>query len=618
MSQNLYKNIHNVDFMSSLSIGSYLRTVKIYIRRYLERKIQRRLILNFVGLGVLPILIASFLLIGLTENNVQTYIFERNLEIARRASNGISLFVKEPLTILNTMAQSRDIIEMERFTQSRYVNKIQNKYNIFRKIFILDRSGMSVVTTSFGEELKNYQREPVYYVAMTDREYLSNVTFTPSNFPAMSIALPIKRYNTVEGILVGEIDLKNVWTLLDSIRVGETGFAMLISSDGNLIAHPEKRRVLSQERFTQLPFFDALRAGEEGMSFYTEEDVNIFATYVPVPEFSWGIVVQQNEEEAFELVRKMRNQVTVFVSITTILALFLAFGTIRRITQPFESLVKGVRTYAEGNLTHRIMIEHQDELVALADEFNKMAESLEKNQRQLRRMERLAAISRFASLVSHEIRNPLNAMNINMQILRRLISQTDSPPEKKMKYLNIITSEINRMNSLVTNFLAITRPPELNFIRSDVHQILEEVILTLEGQAKSLGIIVKRNYSDHTFFGMFDYNQLKQVFQNILLNAFDAMPDGGEMSIQTAVGPDKKKGKRVSKSIQIKIVDGGVGIPKQKLSEIFEFYYTTKKTGTGLGLAIAKQIIEGHKGEIEVASNEGTGTTVLIYLPWEG
>ena len=604
--------------MSSLSIGSNLRTIKIYVRRYLERKIQRRLVLNFVGLGVLPILIASFLLIGLTENTVQTYIFERNLEIAKGASNGISLFVREPLTILNTMAQSRDIIEMERFTQSRYINKIQNSYSIFRKIFILDRSGMSVVTTSFGEELKNYQREPVYYVAMTDREYFSNVSFTPSNFPAMSIALPIKRYNTVEGILVGEIDLKNVWTLLDSIRIGETGFAMLISSDGNLIAHPEKQRVLSQERVTRYPFFEALRGGEEGMSFYTEENINFFATYVPVPEFSWGIVVQQNEEEAFELVRKMRNQVRIFVLITSILALFLAFGTIRRITQPIESLVKGVRTYAEGNLTHRIVIERQDELVVLADEFNKMAESLEKNQRQLRRMERLAAISRFASLVSHEIRNPLNAMNINLQILRRLISQAESPPEKKMKYLNIITSEINRMNSLVTNFLAITRPPELNLIRSDVHQILEEVILTLEGQAKSLGIIVKRSYSAHTFFGMFDYNQLKQVFQNILLNAFDAMPDGGEMSIQTAAGPDMKKGKRVSKSIQITFMDTGVGIPKQKISEIFEFYYTTKKTGTGLGLAIAKQIIEGHEGEIKVESTEGTGTSVVIHLPWEG
>jgi two-component system sporulation sensor kinase A len=247
-----------------------------------------------------------------------------------------------------------------------------------------------------------------------------------------------------------------------------------------------------------------------------------------------------------------------------------------------------------------------------------MAESLEKNQRQLRRMERLAAISRFASLVSHEIRNPLNAMNINMQILRRLISQADSPPDKKMKYLNIITSEINRMNSLVTNFLAITRPPELNLIRSDLHQILEEVILTLEGQAKSLGIAVKREYSDRSIFGMFDYNQLKQVFQNILLNAFDAMPDGGELIIQTVPGPRKRKGKPEAKGTEIRFIDNGAGIPKQKLSEIFEFYYTTKRTGTGLGLAIAKQIIEGHKGKIEVDSVEGSGTTVSITLPWEG
>jgi len=604
--------------MNSLRIGTYLKISKRNIRRYLERKIQRRLILNFVGLGVLPILIASFLLIGLTENTVQTYIFERNLEIARGASNGVSLFVKEPLTILNTMAQSRDIIEMERFTQSRYINKIQNSYSIFRKIYILDRSGISVVTTSFGEELKNFQREPEYYVAITGSEYFSNVNFTPSNFPAMSIALPIRRYNTVEGILVGEIDLKNIWTLLDSIQVGKTGFAMLISAEGNAIAHPDKPRVLSRENFTQYPFFEALRNGEEGVSFYAENDVNLFATYVPVPEFSWGIVVQQNEGEAFELVRKMQTQVSIFVAITTILALFLAFGTIRRITQPIETLVKGVRTYAEGDLSHRIKIERQDELVVLGDEFNKMAESLEKNQRQLRRMERLAAISRFASLVSHEIRNPLNAMNINMQILRRLISQTDSPPEKKMKYLNIITSEINRMNSLVTNFLAITRPPELNLIRSDLHQILEEVILTLEGQAKSLGVEVKREYSDHSFYGMFDYNQLKQVFQNILLNSFDAMKNGGEVIVQTVLNPGKKKGKTDVKGIQIRFIDSGVGIPKQKLSEIFEFYYTTKRTGTGLGLAIAKQIIEGHRGKIEVESMEGSGTTVIITLPWEG
>jgi nitrogen fixation/metabolism regulation signal transduction histidine kinase len=305
--------------------------------------------------------------------------------------------------------------------------------------------------------------------------------------------------------------------------------------------------------------------GNHGIKFYSEKDSRYIAAYVPIVELNWGIVVQQTEKEAFELAKQMRYRVIILVSITLVLALLLAFGTIRRITHPIEILVSGVRAYAEGNLNHRINIERQDELVVLADEFNTMAESLEQNQRQLRRMERLAAISRFASLVSHEIRNPLNAMNINMQILKRLIGQTDSPPDKKMKYLNIITSEINRMNSLVTNFLSITRPPELNLIRADVLQV----------------------YRNNAELGMFDHNQLKQVFHNIILNAFEAMPDGGVVSIKTSHFISKRKDDHIPRKIKIQFIDEGCGISPEKIPEIFEFYYTTKKTGTGLGLVIS-------------------------------
>jgi two-component system NtrC family sensor kinase len=507
---------------------------------------------------------------------------------------------------------------MERFTQSRLINKIHNSNVIFRKIYILDRSGVAVVTTSFGEELRNYSQDPVYYTTMSGRTYFSNVNFTSSNFPIMSLALPIKRYNEVEGTLVGEIDLKNIWNLVDSIQVGQTGYAFLLSSEGDVIAHPEKQKVLNKESFADLPFFGDIRAGNQGINFYSEDETRYIAAYVPIGELNWGIVVQQTEKEAFELAKQMRYRVSILVSITIVLALLLAFGTIRRITRPIEILVNGVRAYAEGNLDHRIKIERQDELVVLADEFNAMAESLEQNQRQLRRMERLAAISRFASLVSHEIRNPLNAMNINMQILKRLISQTDSPPEKKMKYFNIITSEINRMNSLVTNFLSISRPPELNLIKADVLQVLEEVIITLEGQAKSLGIQMKRNYENESELGMFDHNQLKQVFQNIILNAFEAMPDGGEVFIKTSHFESKRKEDHIPRKIKIQFIDKGCGISPEKIPEIFEFYYTTKKTGTGLGLVIAKQIIEGHKGEIKVTSSIGKGTTVTILLPLEG
>lgn len=600
----------------------YIRThwqlAKRIIRRYLERKIQRRMILNFMGLGVLPIIIVSFILIRLTENTVQSYIFDRNLEIARSAKKEIELFIEKPLTILGTIVLSRDILEMERFTQSRVINKLLQEYQIFKKIFILDRSGIAVVTTSFGEEFKDYNQEQYFNITMQADTFFSEVDFTPSRFPVMQIALPIKKYNTVDGILVGEIDLQFIWDLVDKIKIGKTGYAFLISSNGTVIAHPDKQLVLNRESFSQFAFYQEFITELENINIYDYNGVEMLAAYSPISDLRWGIIVQQNEAEAFELARKMRYQVTIFVFIMALFALILAFMTIRRITKPLEVLVQGARKYAESDLTHRIRVERHDELAVLANEFNKMAESLDKNQKQLRRMERLAALSRFASLVSHEIRNPLNAMNINMQILRRLITQADSPPEKKVKYLNIITSEINRMNNLVSNFLAIARPPELNLIRSDLHQILEEVILILEAQAKSLGIQIKRIYTKESLQGMFDHNQLKQVFHNILLNAFEAMPEGGMLKVTTINLNSKKDKNNIKPKILIKFEDIGHGIEKGKLPDIFEFYFTTKKTGTGLGLAIAKQIVEGHRGTISIKSKEGVGTQVFIELPIEG
>lgn len=577
------------------------------------------MILNFVGLGVLPIIIVSIILIQLTENTVRSYIFDRNLEIARGAKKEIELFIEKPLTILGTLLQTRDILEMERFTQSRIINKIYQKYNqIFQKIFILDPSGKAIVTTSFGEEFKDYSMETYFNVAMQADTFFSQVDFTPSRFPVMQISLPIMKYNTVEGVLVGEIDLKFIWNLVDTIKVGRTGSAFLISSDGSVIAHHDKQLVLNRESYSNFFFYSELMDGNENVDIYEYQGKEMIAAYAPIADLRWGIIVQQTSIEAFELARKMRNRVTIFIFIMTLLALGLAYTTIKVITKPIEFLVQGVRKYAGSNLSHRIKVERHDELAVLANEFNAMADSLEKNQKQLREMERLAALSRFASLVSHEIRNPLNAMNINVQILRRLISQADSPPDNKIKYLNIITTEINRMNNLVTNFLAIAKQPELNLIRSDVHQILEEVVLILEAQAKSLGIQIKRSYAGDSLYGMFDHNQLKQVFHNILLNAFEAMPNGGLVTVSTSILNSKNQTTTERSKLLIEFDDTGHGISKQNMNEIFELYYTTKKTGTGLGLAIAKQIIEGHRGDIRVESEEGIGTHVLIELPLDG
>lgn len=599
-----------------LRFNKRIRVWRRNFKRFLSRKISNRLLITYVALGALPLLIVSIILISLTQNTVQSYIYERNGETARRAANEITLFIKEPLIILRSCALTRDITDMDPFTQSNLVNKMKDENSIFRKIFVLNDSGYVVVTTRFGEEFQDLSREQLFREAIKGNEYFTEIYFTPSRFPLMSISEPIKKYNQVVGVVVAEIDLKNIWTLVDKITIGKTGFAFLLSEEGLVIAHPKREKVFERENYSQYSFFQILKSGGEGdtPTYTIDDEANILA-YVPIPQLKWGIVVQQSQKEAFSLAREMQTRVLVFTAITILIALVLGILGVKRLTQPLIKLVQGVREYARGNLQHKIQMKTQDELGELAQEFNSMARSLLANQRKLQKMERLEALSRFAALVSHEIRNPLNSMNINMQILKRLIHRKELPPERKIKYLEVISSEITRINDLVSNFLTIARPPELNLIRTDVHQILEEVILIQKARAVSEGISMKHELTADIVTGMYDYNQLKQVFHNIIINAFEAMEDGGTLFIKSELISKESLEKSPQYFVKLEFKDSGIGIPGEILKDVFEFYHTTKRAGSGLGLAIAKQIVEGHGGVVYIESQAGKGTAVFIELP---
>lgn len=595
-----------------LRLNTRYRVLKRVFRHFLTRKFSTQLVLTYMALGALPIVIVGIILISLTQTTVESYIFQRNLETARRASNEISLFIREPLTILHTLAQTRDILDMDRFSQSRIINRIKEENSLFRKISVLDSSGIVVATTSFGEEFENYRHLEFYRIAIRGKEYFSDVYFTESSFPVMQIALPVIRFNQVIGILATEIDLKNIWDLVDNITIGKTGNAFLLSAEGIVIAHKNKEKVLERENFASYRFFEDLKQNREGTTQIFIENQPLIIAYFPIPVLHWGIVIQQSQKEAFSLAKQLQYRVFFFVGIMTIVAAFLGIMGVRRFTRPLNELVKGARVYANGNLEHRINMQRKDELAELAHEFNAMASSLSRNQKELQRMERLAALSRFAALVSHEIRNPLNSMNINMQILKRLIYRKDIVPEQKIKYLNVLSEEISRINELVTNFLTITRPPELTLILTDIHQILNDVVLVQRARAISSGIAIRTEFVNGPVLGMYDHSQLKQVFHNIIVNAFEAMNEGGELELRTEIlnsASSEEKSK-----IRIYFKDTGVGISESEIKDIFDFYYTTKKTGTGLGLAIAKQIIEAHKGSILITSKPGEGTVVTVEL----
>lgn len=220
----------------------------------------------------------------------------------------------------------------------------------------------------------------------------------------------------------------------------------------------------------------------------------------------------------------------------------------------------------------------------------------------LRRSEKLTTVGQLAAGVAHEIRNPLTTLKGFLQLQQ----------EKQILvplHIELMLSELERINLIVSEFLILAKPQAVHFQEKDVRDILGDVVSLLDSQAHLFGIQFSAMFSEHPSTVHCEVNQLKQVFINIVKNAIEAMPDGGVISMELRNTYD---------SVFILISDQGEGIPKDMLPKLGEPFFTNKESGTGLGLMISQRIIQAHKGHLEIQSEVGQGTTVMIKLPAAG
>lgn len=241
------------------------------------------------------------------------------------------------------------------------------------------------------------------------------------------------------------------------------------------------------------------------------------------------------------------------------------------------------------------------------------------------REQRLSAVGNLAAGVAHEIRNPMNAISIGLQRLRKEFAPSESEGrEEYVRFTEIMQAEVGRLNTIVDRFLALARPSRLTLTEEPLGAVLEELLVLLSSQASAQEI---RIVSDLALGGArvrMDRQQLTHAFMNILLNAIQAMPAGGSLTIRAAVLPSQRagvtaraaEGSRAPTSVaRVTVSDSGPGIPAEHLDRIFEPYFTTKEGGTGLGLAMAHKIVEEHGGSTEVESSVGSGATFTVVLP---
>jgi len=263
----------------------------------------------------------------------------------------------------------------------------------------------------------------------------------------------------------------------------------------------------------------------------------------------------------------------------------------------------------EGNFdSHREQgIDISGERVGHAIILRDITESRRSTQQTLE-SERLNALTLLAAGVAHEIGNPLNSLNIHLQLMERQARKLDDTVQKELQEsIDIARSEINRLDSIVTQFLRAIRPTRPQLRPENVNTIVEEAVRFFAAEIKDRDIVVEQELRSDLPMLHLDRDQMKQAFYNVIKNSFEAMKRRGILRIRTDMNESH---------VLIRFTDTGGGISAENLSHVFEPYFTTKPSGTGLGLLIVRRIVREHGGELSMESSEGKGLTLTIRLPY--
>lgn len=313
--------------------------------------------------------------------------------------------------------------------------------------------------------------------------------------------------------------------------------------------------------------------------------------------------------DRFVAAERAEARTVLLIAIWSLAALAIGVGAAlvsQRLLAPIQTLTEGVKAVGAGDLTRAVEVRGSDELAVLAREFNAMAASLDRQQRELRNAERLAAVGRISAQITHEIRNPLNAIGLNAELLGEELARLSPPPREAAQLVSAISREVDRLEGVAEEYLTFARMPRAATAPVDLDELLGSLLDFVGPELRGARVELVRDLAGDLPLVPGDEAQLRAVALNLVRNSREAMPAGGTLTVRT---------RRAEGGVELTVADTGGGMPPEVLARIFEPFYTTKERGTGLGLAYARRVIAEHGGTIRCESAPGRGTTFTIRLP---
>lgn len=324
------------------------------------------------------------------------------------------------------------------------------------------------------------------------------------------------------------------------------------------------------------------------------------------------IVVLGSANTLTNILQRQATQ-SAFYTLLLLLATTLVTGLfVWRFTRPIKVLSVAAQRVAGGDFGFRVPTERRDELGQFATAFNEMTAQLARAREleaQLHEAEKGLVVGRLAAAIAHEIRNPLNYINLTLDHLRSSLAPEDAAKrETFLRLADQLKAEVVRINRHITDFLKYSRPSTLDFQPVDLRAEAEDALRLIEAQAAEHNVKTSVEAEKSLPEIVADRDTLRSAFTNLVINGLQAIDgDGGNIVIKIS--------REDSERVRVEVTDSGRGIAPEDISKVFEPYYSTKDTGTGLGLAIVRKAVEDHGGTVNVHSKQGSGTTFTIILP---
>lgn len=517
----------------------------------------------------------------------------------------------------------------------------------------VSRRAMNVVGSG-----ADYSLAPAFLQTRDGASYFSPVYFLGESEPFMTVA--VAEAGDGAGVTVAEVNLKLVWDLIARMQVGERGYALVVGSDGHLIAHPDISLVLRKTYLGNLPQVEAALTdtrgpvmssqlpgvprvptqgwlGPRAMVSQSLGGQQVLTAFEPIDPPGWYVFVEQPLYEAFQPLYSALTRTGVLLAVGLLLAVLASVVLARNMVRPIHALQVGAARIGAGHLDHRIEVRTGDEVQELAEGFNRMASHLQgmyerlEERVQERTVELAAAIdaleeksrqlevanrhkSDFLASMSHELRTPLNAVIGFSQVLEEELFGELS--EKQKEYVRDILASGQLLLSLINEILDLSKVEaghvDIEESEFSLQDVLDAGFAMLRERAHRHGIALTFDVAAELDTVRGDERKVKQVVFNLLANAVKFTPDGGRVEVTARrVGPD----------LEVAVQDCGPGIPLEEQELIFEPFYQAHggsavvREGTGLGLALAKKFVELHGGRIWVESQPGQGSKFVFTLP---